>query len=131
MISGTDRQVDAVYRFPNVCTGTDALVTITAITGGLILDDLDGTSSGFAEAFQPVITTPANSKGYVEFSIVFVTAGTSIPVVQMEVPITPIDVDGQTNSIYEFDNIYRYASSYVDYSMLGGELQVSILRPTW
>ena len=124
-ISGTDRQAGALYRFPNVRTGTDALVTITTITGGLTLDNLDGTSSGFAEAFQPVITAPANSKGYVEFSIVFVTAGTSTPVMQTEVPITPIDVDGQVNKVYEFDDIYRYTGSYVDYNMLGGELQVS------
>ena len=42
-ISGTDRQVGAVYRFPNVRSGIDALVSITAITGGLTINTLDGT----------------------------------------------------------------------------------------
>lgn len=130
-ISGADKKVGALYRFPNVRTGTDALVTITAITGGLVLNTLDGTSSGFAEAFQPVITAPANAKGYVEFNIVFVTAGTSTPMLQTEVPVTPIDVDGQAGIVYEFDEIYRHTSSYVDYNMLGGEVQINFPSTSW
>ena len=130
-ISGTSRQVGALYRFPNVRTGTDALVTITDITGGLILDDLDGASSGFAEAFQPVITLPAHSKGYVEFSIVFVTAGTSTPVVQTEIPITPIDVDGKNSNVFEFDDVYRYSGNYVDFNMLGGEMNITYPSANW
>ncbi|OQP44484.1 hypothetical protein A4H97_08900 [Niastella yeongjuensis] len=124
-ISGPTRGVGALYRFSNVRTGTDALVTITAITGGLVLDDLDGTSSGFQEAFQPVITVPANSKGYVEFNIVFVNTGTSTAVVQTEVPVTPIDVDGKNGNVFEFDEISRNSSSYVDYDMVGNELSVT------
>lgn len=124
-ISGTDRQVGALYRFPNVRTGVDALVSITAITGGLTINTLDGTSSGFAEAFQPIITLPAHSNGYAEFNITFVTAATSTPVVQTEVPITPIDVDGEAGRVYEFDEIFRSASSYVDYDLTGDEVQLS------
>jgi hypothetical protein len=93
------------------------LLTITAITGGLTLDVLDDNSSGFDEAFQPTITAPAHSKGYVEFSIQFVTAGTTTPQVQTEIPVTPIDVDGKNGNVYEFDEIYRYNASYVDYNM--------------
>lgn len=124
-ISGTDRQVGALYRFPNVRAGVDALVTITAITGGLTINTLDATSSGFAEAFQPTITLPAHSKGYAEFSIVFVTNGTSTPLTQSEIPVTPIDVDGQSGQVYEYDEIFRSSSSYVDYNLLGNELNIS------
>lgn len=124
-ISGTDRQVGALYRFPNVRSGVDALVSITAITGGLTINTLDGTSSGFAEAFQPIITLPARSRGYAEFNITFVTSGTSTPVVQTEIPITPIDVDGEAGKVYEFDEIFQYSGSYVDYNMLGNEVQIS------
>lgn len=124
-IAGTDLQVGARYRFPNVRTGVDALVSITAITGGLTLNALDGTSSGFDEAFQPVITAPAHAKGYVEFTITFVTTGTSTPVTQTNVPVTPIDVDGQAGTVYEYDDIYLYNSSYVDYDMVGGELKMT------
>lgn len=130
-ISGTDRQVGALYRFPNVKSGVDALVTITAMTGGVILNTFDGTSSGFAEAFQPVITLPARSKGYVEFNIVFVTAGTSTPLVQAEIPVTPIDVDGQTGEVYEYDELYRSASTYVDYNLLGNELKITYPSASW
>lgn len=124
-ITGTDRQVGAQYRFSNVHTGADALVTITAITGGLIINTLDGTSSGFDEAFQPIITLPAKSKGYAEFTIQFVTAGTTTPMIQTEVPITPIDIDGITGDIYEFDEIFLSATSYVDYNLMGNEIALT------
>lgn len=126
-ISGTDRKVGALYRFSNVRTGIDALVNITAITGGITLTRLDGTSSGFDEALQPEITIPAHSIGYVEFTISFVTAGTLIPATQAEVAITPIDVDGELNKVYEFDEIFRSSSGYVDYNMLGNALQLNYL----
>jgi hypothetical protein len=130
-ISGSNRQVGALYRFPNVRTGIDALVTITAITGGITLDVLDDNSSGFDEAFQPTITAPAHSKGYVEFSIQFVAAGTTIPQVQTEIPVTPIDVDGKNNTVFEFDEIYRYNASYIDYNMVGSELNITFPSANW
>jgi hypothetical protein len=123
--------VGAQYRFSNVSTGTDALVTITAITGGLTLNTLDATSSGFAEALQPTITIPAHSSGYVEFTIVFVTAGTTTPVTQTEIPITPIDVDGETNIVYEFDQINIPGSGYVDYDLTGNAVKISYPSATW
>jgi hypothetical protein len=126
LLSGTDKQIGAQYRFPNVRPGTDALVTITDITGGIVLNQLDG-GSGFAEAFQPVLQVPAYSSGYVEFRIDFVETGTSNPQVMLEIPATPIDVDGahySSGNVYEFDMLTMAAGSYVDYSMLGGELDI-------
>jgi len=130
-IAGTDRKAGAQYRFPNVSVGIDALVTITAITGGVTLNTLDATTSGFAEALQPTITIPAHASGYVEFTIVFVTTGTSIPIIQTEIPITPIDVDGETNIVYEFDEIHRSGASYVDYTMTGNGVQISYPTADW
>ncbi len=121
-ISGTDKQVGSVYRFTNVKSGLDALVTITAITGGVSLNNLDG-GSGYSEAFQPVVTAPSNTNGYIEFNIQFVTAGTSTPVVQTMVAATPIDVDGD-NNVKEFDQIQRI-SGVVDYNVTGLELSIS------
>jgi hypothetical protein len=126
-ISGTDRKPGAMYRFSNVRTGIDAMVSITAITGGITLTTLDGTSSGFDEALQPEITIPAKSSGYVEFTISFVTTGTLLPAIQAEVAITPIDVDGELNKVYEFDEIFRSHSSYVDYNLLGGAIKLNYL----
>lgn len=132
LISGSDRAVGGQYRFTNVKPGVDAIVTITAITGGISLNNIDG-NSGFKEAFQPVIQVPAFTSGYAEFQIDFVTATTFSPRVMLEVPLTCIDVDGQMYSglpVNEFDMVKRTSGIYVDFNMLGGELNVSF-DPTW
>jgi hypothetical protein len=123
--SATDKKVGAQYRFSNVKSGTDALVTIKDITGGIKLKELDG-ASGYKEAFQPSIDIPGLSSGYVEFLIEFVNTGTTTLQVQREVPITPIDVDGIPLQVNEFDMIEQ-TNGYTTYNMLGGELGFNIL----
>ncbi len=127
LISGTDRQLNAVYLFQNVKPGVDATVTIKDITGGIILNDIDG-PSGYAEALQPILQVPAGASGYIEFEINFLVGGTSTPMIQTEIPCTPIDIDGQTYSdgkVKEFD-VLQLTNGYVDYDMLGGELNMTI-----
>lgn len=126
LVAGTDKQVGAVYRFTTVKPGVDAIVTIQDISGGIVLNQLDG-GSGFTEAFQPVLQVPPHTSGYVEFRIDFVEEGTNTPMTQIEVPATPIDVDGiqyASGNVYEFDVLTMAPGAYVDYNMLGGELQV-------
>jgi len=51
--------------------------------------------------------------------------------VQTEVPATPIDVDGQTyadGTVNEFD-ILQLTNGYIDYDMLGGELNMNVNSP--
>jgi hypothetical protein len=132
---GTDKTVGAKYRFTKVKTGVDAIITITALTNGVTLNAFDGTSSGFKEAFQPEIRVPANTSGYAEFNISFVLTGTLIPAIMLEVPLTPIDVDGKTTGggkVYEYDMINwgLGLGSYVDFNLLGGEIKVSS-NPGW
>src|SRR5436190_18484780 len=91
LVSGTDKQIGAVYLFQTVKPGVDAFVTIKDITGGIILNTIDG-GSGYAEALQPVLDVPPYANGYVEFDVDFVFAGTSTAMIQVEVPATPIDV---------------------------------------
>ena len=122
-ISGTDFTVNARYRFPNVKPGLDAIVTITGLSGGVTIANLDG-GSGYVEALQPVIDVPAGANGYAEFQIDFVTAGTLTNVVQTQVTLTPIDVDGDAN-IKEYDMIRRNGG-FVDYNMATPELTVTI-----
>jgi hypothetical protein len=134
-ISGIDRKVGTIYRFIKVKPGVDAIVTITNLTGGVSLNEFDGTSSGFNEAFQPVLQVPGNSNGYAEFNISFVLTGTIIPVIMLEVPITPIDVDGKTSGgkkIFEYDMINwgLGLGSFIDFNLLGGELNISF-DPAW
>src|SRR5688572_9374876 len=65
LISGTDRQEGAKYRFRNIKPGTDGIITITEIEK-ITLDNIDG-GSGFDEAFQPIINVPRRTNGYAEF----------------------------------------------------------------
>ncbi len=132
LMSGTDRQIGARYRFTTVKPGVDAIVTITNLTGGLTLNSVDG-SSGFKEALQPVIDVPANSTGYAELVIDFVKAGTTSPMTMLEVPLTCIDVDGKMIGglpVNEFDQVKKSTGIYVDFNLLGGELAVTF-DPTW
>ena len=103
--SGTDLQIGAVYRFKEVKPGIDGLITITDMTGGMTLAQIDG-PSGFDEAFQPYINCAPLSKGYVEFQLDFVLAGTNTPAIMDEVPLTAIDIDGWVfpdEKLFEFD----------------------------
>jgi hypothetical protein len=130
LIAGQQRKVGAVYRFTQVRPNVDALVTITDLTGGVTLNDIDG-GSGFKRAFQPVIQVPAKSMGYAEFRISFVVANTTTPAVQGEVPMTPIDVDGQTyasGKVFEFDQIENVSglANYIDFNQLAGELNLQL-----
>ena len=132
LMSGTDLTVGATYRFTTVKPGVDAIVTITNITNGLTLNSVDG-PSGFKEALQPVIQVPAGVSAYAELLITFVTAGTTTPQTMLEVPLTCIDVDGRMIGgapINEFDMVRKSTGIYVDYGLLGGELNISY-DPNW
>ena len=131
LISGTDKQTGAVYLFQNVKPGVDATVIIKDITGGITLNDIDG-PSGYTEALQPVLQVPPLASGYVEFDVNFLVAGTNTPMIQTEIPATPIDVDGQNYGdgiVKEFD-VLQLTNGYVNYDMLGGELNMN-MTGTW
>jgi hypothetical protein len=127
LISGTDKQIGSVYRFNNVKPGVDAFITITDLSAGISLTDLDA-GSGYPEALQPTLLVQPFTSGYLEMKLEFLYAGTNTPYVQAEVPVTCIDVDGIINDgilpVNEFDQI-NIGGGYVDYQMIGGELLVS------
>lgn len=126
LISGLPLTTGAVYRFNNVKPGIDARVTISAITGGILLTDIDG-SGGFQRALQPVLSVPGKKNGYVELTIRFYNHNTTTLKTQSEVAITPIDVDGQTYGnlkLYEFDQIEE-PNGYTYFQNAGSELNMS------
>lgn len=127
LVSGTDKKVGAKYLFKKVKTGVDAFVTITKIEK-VTLNQLDGTS-GFEEAFQPYIECPAKTKGYVEFKFDFVVTGTAIPALQLQVPVTAIDIDGYVfpdEKVYEFDEFDVPVTYLINWDLLGSALNVNI-----
>ncbi|MGZ5255307.1 MAG: hypothetical protein ACXWCT_12935 [Flavitalea sp.] len=113
LLSGTNLQAGSRYRFSNVKPATDAIVTIVLFTAGVSLTSLDDASAGYAE-----------------FKIEFVNAGTLIPRVMLEVPITPIDVDGDVFSpanLHEFDMVsINPLAYYIDYDKAVSDLSVTV-----
>ncbi len=128
LYSGSDLQAGAKYRFSGVKSGVDALVTIKSLSPGVSLNQLDATSTGFKEAFQPFIRVDKNTNGFVEFEFTFVKAGLSLPVSMAYVAATPIDVDG-SGGLYEQDQI-NMGGGYVNYDLLNTQLTMGQVG-TW
>ena len=98
LVSGTALQVGAVYRFSNVATGFDALVTILGTVNGASLNSFD-TNTGLIDYFQPEIITTGN--GAVDFRFDFVVSGGSTPA-YLNFAATSIDIDGNGSNIREY-----------------------------
>jgi hypothetical protein len=127
LISGTDRQEGAKYRFRNIKPGTDGIITITEIEK-ITLDNIDG-GSGFDEAFQPVINVPRRTNGYAEFQLDFVVANTTTPRLMVDVPLTAIDIDGYTypdEKVFEYDEFKTSPVYVILYDFIGSSLDVKI-----
>lgn len=117
-IFGTAGADGAVYRFSNVTTGIDALVTIIRRSSSrVVLSSMDITSTGSAAAFQPQIDRTgnnANRSWYMDFSVHFVAAGTTneLPTGStITYKTTAYDIDGNGDHIREYVQAYL-ASSY-------------------
>lgn len=111
--SGTALSAGAVYRFPNVTAGIDALVTIVSVTNATITS-IDDDSIGIADAFQPgltfdgVVGTPG-----AEFKIELVNSGMSTPLFIKSIGGVMSDVDGRSyiRESYIVKNVSGYAFS--------------------
>lgn len=127
--SGSARSIGAVYLYEDVKFGVDCRVTITNITSGITVTDMDG-NSGFDEALQPTLRVGANRNGYLEMKFQFYIANTLLPYIQPLLNVTCIDVDGLRNAdgrghaLYEFDEI-NLGGGFVDFDGLGSELSIS------
>jgi len=126
LISGTDLQVNAVYKFPNVVAGVDAHVTIMGMSGGAWLSEIDNTSgAGYYDAFQPYVGAGAQDTSYIDWKFVFKKAGTSIDTILPLLAVTGIDVDGDNSSLKEFIQAATPGSfaldpdTYLDFSFDG------------
>lgn len=128
LVSGTDRTVGAQYLFQNVKLGVDAYVTIKSLSPGISIATFDDNANGgFDEAFQPRITAAGRTTGYAEFDFDFVLANTKIPLPQVNIPATSIDVDGsgtKTTGLHEVDEYMTPGLYFVDYDMVGTDLEI-------
>lgn len=125
--SGTALTSGAVYRFANVATGVDALVTISTITSGITLRNIDRTIDGYGEAFQPEYRVNSSTNGYIEFQIRFVNTGGNTTSPRPLVSATGLDIDGSPNgstSLKEFNRIDMGGGSY-EFNTYKSEITVS------
>jgi uncharacterized repeat protein (TIGR01451 family) len=96
--SGSSLSVGAVYRFPSTTTGVDALVTINSFNNGASLKNIDLIGTGLDVNFQPQISAPNGGDSSVDFTIQFVTTGTTTPITIPQLDTSSLDVDGAPNN---------------------------------
>ncbi len=118
-VSGTNNgvaELNDVYRFSNVVSGVDALVTVSALVNGATLPDFDrpavaeGTD-GFSRAFQPTLRTNGNNNTLATFTIQFVTTGTTTAV-PLTFKATALDVDGDAANLRELVRMSPQPDTY-------------------
>ena len=102
LIGGVDAQVGAIYRFPNVAPGLDAHIQILALANGALLGEIDNTTQGYFDAWQPYVTAGANDTSYLEWLISFKKAGTNTDSVLPCLAVTAVDIDGDNSALKEF-----------------------------
>lgn len=89
---GVPLQVNAIYRFLNIASGLDALVTVESINNATLDNiDEDGIANSAAN-FSPFFTA-LQGGGYIDWKIQFVQAGTLTPV-KRDFALTGLDIDG-------------------------------------
>ncbi|NII29609.1 DUF4300 family protein [Pseudoflavitalea sp. X16] len=102
LISGTGGTVGAIYKFSNVATGIDATIEIVNLMNGAGLNQMDNTSQGYYNAWQPYVTAGANDTSYLDWKITFKKAGTLADTILPCLSITAVDIDGDGNRLKEF-----------------------------
>ncbi|MBK9380731.1 MAG: T9SS type A sorting domain-containing protein [Chitinophagaceae bacterium] len=99
LIAGTNLQTGASYRFSDVTTNVDAIVTIDSLVNGAKVNKIDDNSNGvgYVAAFQPAVQS-GNYIGnsYAVFTFQFVQKNTLTPVVLQTVNATALDLDGNS-----------------------------------
>ncbi|PHQ27678.1 Ig-like domain-containing protein, partial [Leeuwenhoekiella nanhaiensis] len=113
LVSGSNLQVGAVYRFSNVFldapagSQVDALVKIVAFNNGASLLNIDvNDGRGVREFFQPYINSTNNGDQSVEFEITFVSSGGSYgDEVEISFFATPYDIDGDSVATREYAEV--------------------------
>lgn len=124
LISGTDGQVNAVYKFADVATGIDAHIRIVNLQNGATLNSMDHFTAGYYNAWQPFLNNPGSITSWIDWEIKFKMAGTNADTVLTRLAATAIDVDGDNGALREIVG----ASPVRTYSILAGAQVVVTFR---
>ena len=95
--SGTAGAVGAVYLFQDILRNVDAWISINSIYNGASLSEIDNSTVGYSESFQPFITFPALKDSYIEWKFRFKVANTATDTVISKINATGVDIDGGYN----------------------------------
>ncbi|HTE27962.1 hypothetical protein [Flavitalea sp.] len=115
LISGTDKQVGAIYLFAEVIPGVDAHIEIAGIYGGATLYNIDDSAGiGYYDAFQPYVGAAANDTSYLDWKITFKIGGTDSDTALACLAVTGVDVDGDGAYLQEFIEAATPGSIAVD-----------------
>ncbi|MEN9609787.1 MAG: hypothetical protein RLZZ628_601, partial [Bacteroidota bacterium] len=100
LISGTEGQVGAVYKFSNVAAGTDAHAEIITMNNATLVSADVSNPPGYDAAWQPVVA--ATSGGYIDWKITFKQFNSSTDVVVNCVASTAVGLDGDGAAMQEY-----------------------------
>ncbi|MEP6583637.1 MAG: T9SS type A sorting domain-containing protein [Ginsengibacter sp.] len=113
LVSGTDGQIGAKYFFKDVYNKKDAYITIINIVGGAVLKDIDNTSTGYPDAWQPTVGGPGTfGISYIKWDVEFDSA--DVPYVFSLLDLSAVDVDGDNVRVRELSGI---VGSNINYSL--------------
>lgn len=135
LVSGAAGADNAIYRFPSVMSGVDALVKINGRSSSMVqLVSIDLSSTGFDKSFQPQVTygnntSPAgNTDWWMEFQVSFVKAGSSTAVPVNSFSVTSLDIDGNNDKISEYQSYYGLSTYTLEQttSLVATSIQESV-----
>lgn len=127
--TGTAGANGAIYRFPLVGAGIDALVKITGRSDNKVrLVTMDLTNTGWQKAFQPQIAY-ANTAGghkdwWMEFEFSFVAKDGVTPAMVSGFDVTALDIDGDNDKVREYVTFYKQKSYMVENNSLLSVLNI-------
>jgi hypothetical protein len=104
LVSGIAGNIGARYFFKNVYNNKDAVITIENIVGGAVLKDMDNTTTGYPDAWQPTVGGPGTfGISYIKWDVEFDSAG--VPYTFPLLDLSAADVDGDNVRVRELSGI--------------------------
>jgi len=126
LVAGINGKKDAMYKFSNVIPGVDELVKIENIVNAATLVNIDDSTLGYYNAWQPTVGGPGTyGSSYIKWQIEFKISSGSIykfPVMDA----SSIDVDGDNVRIREFVDM-NGQSSYAIPNQIPSLLKVTMV----
>jgi len=114
LISGRAGAVGAIYLFPNVIPGVDCHARVMELAGGATISEIDNTTQGYYDAFQPYVWAGGRDTSYLDWKFTFKKAGTLTDTSLECLAVTAIDIDGNNLDLREFVEAATPGSFAVD-----------------